>query len=189
MTGSTAPPEATEIVPWLERLSVRPGNRVLDVGCGRGRFAKAAAEVVGAEGLVLAADPDLGKLRALERPEVAAHFLPVAANGRDLPVRTADFDVAILGFVLHELDEPYPVLNEARRCLREEGRLLVFEWTPEVPVKAPGARRLASSEVQRLFDSAGFRVDDVIELSQSVYAVAGSMAKVLCCGAYSPVLV
>jgi len=178
-----------ELVDWLKQFGITEGLRVLDVGCGRGRFARAAAQIVGKTGFVLAADVDLGKLKESNWHEKPAQLSAICADGRDLPVRTARFDVAVLGFILHELPEPYPVLNEVRRLLQEDGKLLVFEWLPSVPVRAPGARRLPAEEVGRLFDSAGFRVENVGHLNASVYVVHGSMAKVLCCGAYSPVLV
>ena len=180
---------AEELADWLKQLGLGGGNRVLDVGCGTGRFARAASGLVGNRGLVLAVDVDAARLRGFERSKTNERIFVACAEGRDLPVRTAEFDAAILGFVLHELPEPYPVLNEVRRTLREDGRLLVFEWLPSVPVRRPGARRLAPEQVERLFDSAGFRVEDVVQCNDAVYAVRGSMAKVLCCGAYSPVLV
>ena len=48
-------------------------------------------------------------------------------DGRTLPVDTASFDVVLLLYVLHHAVEDTPLLNEARRVLREDGRLVVAE--------------------------------------------------------------
>ena len=41
----------------IERLAVRSGERVFDIGCGTGLLAEHVAQLVGANGQVLAVDP------------------------------------------------------------------------------------------------------------------------------------
>src|SRR5689334_23087628 len=41
----------------IRAAGVRPGQRVLDVGCGTGYFARLISEVVGRDGLVVGIDP------------------------------------------------------------------------------------------------------------------------------------
>jgi len=48
-------------------------------------------------------------------------------NGETLPVESGSFDVILLLYVLHHAADDEPLLHEARRVLRHNGRLLVAE--------------------------------------------------------------
>lgn len=48
-------------------------------------------------------------------------------DGKTLPVESRSFDVVLLLYVLHHAAEDQPLLEEAGRVLRDDGRLLVAE--------------------------------------------------------------
>jgi 16S rRNA (cytosine967-C5)-methyltransferase len=80
-------------------LDPQPGDRLLDVAAAPGGKAVAAAECIGDDGVVVAADVHPARVRAIAR---AADRLglgavaPLAADGRRLPVRDASFDRVLL---------------------------------------------------------------------------------------------
>ncbi|MET0275806.1 MAG: 16S rRNA (cytosine(967)-C(5))-methyltransferase RsmB [Acidimicrobiia bacterium] len=80
-------------------LDPRPGDRVADLAAAPGGKSTAIAERVGDDGLVVAVDLDLGRLRLvgnsarrLALPSVKA----VGADGRALPLRAGSFDKVLL---------------------------------------------------------------------------------------------
>jgi 2-polyprenyl-3-methyl-5-hydroxy-6-metoxy-1,4-benzoquinol methylase len=100
---------------------VGSGERVLDVGCGEGRFAaelaRAGAEVVGID---VAAEP-LRRARALH-PELDLRLVRAEAAW---PLRDASFDVVWAGEVIEHIADTAGWLSEVRRVLRPGGALLL----------------------------------------------------------------
>jgi SAM-dependent methyltransferase len=115
----------------LGALDARPGEVVLDAGCGTGahlgRLCDAGARALGL-------DFSLGMLR------VARHNAPVAALARaDLnegfPVRAGGFDAVLSSLVSEHLTDLNCFFGEAFAALREGGRLVFSAFHPE-PARA-----------------------------------------------------
>jgi ubiquinone/menaquinone biosynthesis C-methylase UbiE len=114
----------------IAAAGVYPRQRVLDVGCGTGYFARLLAQAVGPEGLVVGIDPS---------PEMIAYARRKASRARNcrfqvgtaqaLPFPAEYFDVVVSSLVLHHVpdDLRVPALQEMWRVLRPGGTLLVAE--------------------------------------------------------------
>ena len=109
-------------------LAVRPGERVLDVGCGSGFYAEELLAEVGPEGSVVGVDvsPQMLAVAAkrCERfPNVAFHEGEATA----LPVEEASFDAALCVQVLEYVPDATAALAQMRRALRPGGRVVVWD--------------------------------------------------------------
>jgi SAM-dependent methyltransferase len=99
----------------------RPGERVLDLGCGAGRFVaalrEAGADPVGVE--VAGA--------ALERSRAVAPGadLRLLADDGSIPLEHGSVDLVWCSEVLEHVADGSHLLQEARRVLRPRGRILV----------------------------------------------------------------
>jgi len=112
----------------LERLRLRPGDRLLDAGCGEGRHCFGAlakgARVVGLDLDIESLRPHLGRLRAEARARGSAgDFLQ--GDALRLPFRDGAFDAAICAEVMEHVHDYQGAARELARVLRPGGRLAV----------------------------------------------------------------
>ncbi|MEV8095054.1 class I SAM-dependent methyltransferase [Kitasatospora sp. NPDC085879] len=118
----------------LARLSgARPGDRVLDVGCGTGYLTRAVAEAVTGSGSVLGIDPS-GDAVAHARRLAAGLANCTFADGiaEDLDAEDGTYDVVVTSLVIHHLPEQVHerAVAEMMRVLRPGGRVLVADFRP-----------------------------------------------------------
>jgi SAM-dependent methyltransferase len=118
-------PDDPEPWAWTRRRALllrelRPGDRVLDLGCGAGRFVAAArhagADVIGVE-LAAAA------LARAERVAPGADLRLVEPGG-ELPLGHGEVDLVWCSEVLEHVPDTVALLTEVRRVLRPGGRLV-----------------------------------------------------------------
>ncbi len=113
-----------------ESLALRPGERVLDIGCGPGLLAQEMAEAVGAEGRVHGVDLSPSMLAIAERRRGAPGAAPIAleeADASSLPFPDESFDAAVSTQVYEYVADMPAALAEARRVLMPGGRLLILD--------------------------------------------------------------
>ncbi|MBG0564375.1 class I SAM-dependent methyltransferase [Actinoplanes aureus] len=126
----------------LDRADVRPGQDVLDIGCGTGNLLIALAER--ASGVHLnGIDPDPAGLRRARRKarRAGAKIEFKQAYAGSLPFPDASLDRVLSSFMLHHLgeEETARAMGEIKRVLRPGGQLHIVD----VSGVAKSGRRLA----------------------------------------------
>lgn len=106
----------------LDAAAVRAGTRLLDLACGPGELADAAAQR-GAQ--VTACNFSEAMLALASRRHPALRFQ--RADAQALPFADGGFDAVTMAFLLGHLAEPARALAEAHRVLAPGGRL-AFAW-------------------------------------------------------------
>ena len=116
------------IAPLLDAAGIAPGQELLDVCCGTGLVAQAAA----ARGAtVTAIDIAEDMIAAARAKDLPADFHVGDAEALSFPDRT--FDRVICNFGLFHVPEPDKAIAEAARVLRPGGRYAFTTWCgPEV---------------------------------------------------------
>jgi demethylmenaquinone methyltransferase / 2-methoxy-6-polyprenyl-1,4-benzoquinol methylase len=108
-------------------VAPRAGQRILDLAAGTGAssvsFARSGAHVVAADfspGMIAEGQRRHGDIPNLEF---------VQADATDLPFADGEFDTVTMSFGLRNVSDPKKALRELRRVTRENGRIVVCEFS------------------------------------------------------------
>lgn len=116
----------------LDLVGLRPGESVLDIGCGTGTLAIAAARRVGASGKVCGVDASPEMLSRARKKATKAGAEIAFKNGivEALPFADGQFDAVLSTMMLHHLGPKARLecAQEVRRVLRPGGRVLIVDF-------------------------------------------------------------
>lgn len=110
----------------LRRHGLKPGMRLVDVGCGTGVISLLAQDIVGEDGDVVAVDPSGGMLAQARAAGVRNTLLGRAAA---LPLPDGAFDMLTMGYALRHVGDLVATFTEYRRVLKPGGKVLLLEIT------------------------------------------------------------
>lgn len=161
----------------LERLDVKRGETVLEIGFGTGHCLKQMVETVGEEGRVYGIDISSGMLEvSKQRLEEAGLLDGVKLYCQDalkMPYEDNKFDAVFMSFSLELFDTPEisKVLDKIERVLKPNGRLgvvgmskedggsiilRVYEWTHKKFPKYADCRPIY---IEQSIKNAGFEIE------------------------------
>ena len=178
----------------MDSLSLKPGEHVLDIGCGCGHTSLSLADRVGAEGSVTGIDisaPMLAVASQLAAEHNAGHksvqFLEADAQTHRFTPEV--YDAAFSRFGVMFFEDPVAAFTNIRASLRPSGRLAFCCWQPravnpfmtvpamaalellpappEIPPRTPGPFAFEEADyVAEILTEAGFEHVAVTPLRQ-----------------------
>jgi SAM-dependent methyltransferase len=114
----------------LNRLGVRAGMRVADIGAGDGYYTVRLVRRLGAGATLYAEDVNTEYLKRLEsrliREKISGVRL-VRGEAGDPKLPPASVDVAILAHMYHEIENPYEFLYRLRPALAPGARIAIID--------------------------------------------------------------
>ena len=117
----------------LDLAAPRPGERVLDIGCGPGTTVLELAKHVGPGGYVLGADvSEPSVARARERIAAAGlrHAEVIVADASVHPFQPESFELAFSRFGIMFFSDPVAAFANVRRAMKPGGRLTLAAFRP-----------------------------------------------------------
>ena len=169
--------------PVLELLAPRPGERVLDLGCGDGVLTQKIA-AAGAAVVAVDAAPDM--VAAARARGLDARVMP----GQELDF-DSEFDAVFSNAALHWMRPPERVLSGVRRALKPGGRFVAemggHNNTAAIMVALSAVLGRRGLDAQRLspfyfpsaeayrgkLETAGFSVDEIVIIPRPTPLTAG----------------
>lgn len=156
-------PERRKILPpedILLRSGLNSGNSIADVGCGIGYFTFPASKIVGPNGKVYACDISTEMLEEVKKKiesNSATNIEIVQTKEYKIPLNDSLVDFVLISNVLHEPEDKSKFLDELRRILKPQGKLIVIDWLDKETEHGPPLHeRLSSSQIEDLLHRANF---------------------------------
>jgi ubiquinone/menaquinone biosynthesis C-methylase UbiE len=141
----------------LDRLGLRPGQKVLEIGPGPGRLLIPAAKRVAPEGEAVGIEIQpamIGRLQAGAKRAGVTNLTAILGNAAQPHVPEASFDVVFLCTALGEITDRAAALAQCYRALKPGGALSITEMFGDPHYQS-------RSVVRRLAEGAGFRLQGV----------------------------
>lgn len=162
----------------LQKLNVKEGETVLEIGFGTGQYIVALAQLVGDSGKVYGIDISEGMVditvSRVEKAKLSERVVLMTGDSINLPFDSNFFDAVLMNFVLELFDTPdIPViLEECKKVLHPQGRICVvalskkgggsmvrlYEWVHHLFPRYVDCRPIY---VQTVLEDAGFHIVDV----------------------------
>ncbi len=145
--------------PEVEELTkgIKPGDKVLDLGCGNGRLAEFFGEEVDYTGI----DNSEALIDIAKKSRPRKRFIHF--DGKEIPFGEDEFDKIFCLAVLHHIPGKkarQDFLAQARRVLRPEGKLILTVWSAK---NYPRAKKfLRRQNLKKLFGLSQLDFNDVI---------------------------
>ncbi|MBN2169411.1 MAG: class I SAM-dependent methyltransferase [Actinobacteria bacterium] len=159
----------------LRSIGLGPGMVLADIGCGEGFFAIPAAEIVGPDGLIYAVNADeeaVVRLEETARKLGLGNIIAIAGEGESTVLCDECADIVFLGIVLHDFSDAERALQNARRIIKPDGKLVNVDWKKEqAEIGPPEHIRFDEEKASKLITNADFEVEFVGESGEYHYII------------------
>ncbi|MCX4529345.1 MULTISPECIES: class I SAM-dependent methyltransferase [unclassified Streptomyces] len=132
----------------VAEFGLRPGDRVLDAGCGTGRALTPLRAAVGPGGTVLGADVTPQMLASARQAGRAADGTLLLTDVARLPLRDAVLDAVFAAGLIAHLPDPEANLRELARVVRPGGGLALFHPIGRAALAARHGRELTPDDLR-----------------------------------------
>ena len=163
----------------LERVGIREGQFVADLGCGSlGHFVFPAAQLVGGKGKVFAVDIQRSVLDHIEKLAKEQQFWNVQPIWSDIDVyrathiEPATLDLTLLINNLFLSQNRDHLVKEMARLTRPGGRIVVVEWkASKSPIGPPTENRIDVEVAKKMLKTPLFELYDEFEAGPYHYGL------------------
>jgi ubiquinone/menaquinone biosynthesis C-methylase UbiE len=162
----------------LSDIGLGPGMAFADIGAGEGYFAIPAARKVGPSGKVYALDINADSIAQLLKTADAEGLGNVVARsgpGETTVLCESCADIVFFGIDLHDFADAQVVLQNARKTIKPDGKLVNLDWKKEsMELGPPVEIRFNEATAVYLITEAGFVVESVTDHGPYHYMVIAS---------------
>ncbi|MBX4187881.1 MAG: class I SAM-dependent methyltransferase [Candidatus Doudnabacteria bacterium] len=158
----------------LFQAGLKSGEVVADLGTGSGFYSLAAAEIVGGNGQVHAADVKDSALDHLAAEARLKGMKVIRTYHCDLDeeelackVPEGECDMVVMANIMHEVESRKNLIKHGYGMLKTGGRLLIVDWNGQPgPIGPQSEKRISEGETRKLLESSSFKFIKNIETDE-----------------------
>ena len=189
MTGHRFNPEKADKLMSAERRKLLPIDKVIellelhahdtvaDLGAGNGYFTIPFAKQTKKSVYAVDIEPkmlELLKMNAEKERLKNIHY--IESDLEHIQLEDSSVNKVLIAFVMHEVGNMVNALNEVKRILKPQGKLLILEWEAiESEQGPPLHERIPSKEMEKFLRDHGFDVQ-ASHLNEAVYAMLATLS-------------
>jgi ubiquinone/menaquinone biosynthesis C-methylase UbiE len=136
----------------LNALNIRPGQTVMDAGCGNGYMSKLFSDKVSESGKVIALDPDQYSIELLGKETAGTNIQAIEGDiTRKTPLEASSVDLIYISAVIHGFSKKQmqDFFRETKRLLKPNAILAIVEIEKkETPFGPPMEIRYSPEELK-----------------------------------------
>ena len=159
-------------------LGLKEGMRVADFGAGMGSYSKAVSYRVGISGKVYAIEVQKDLVKKLESEiknwgisNIDCIWGDIEAKG-GTKMSNNSMDAVIISNVLFQAEDKLGLIDEARRILKKDGRVLLVDWSYSLDGMGPSKESVVSENMAKeLFENRGFKFLEKISTTVHHYGI------------------
>jgi len=162
----------------LAQVNLFSGMKVADFGCGAGFFSLAIAEKIKEEGIVYALDVLTQSLESVASQAKLKGITNIIVKRVNLEkdggskLEAGSIDLVVMKDVLFQNQNKNIIINEAKRVLKDEGKILIVEWKKEPTSIGPTVNlRIGREELEKIAGESGLKIEKEIKVGNFHYGI------------------
>jgi ubiquinone/menaquinone biosynthesis C-methylase UbiE len=162
----------------VAKLGLKDGMKVADFGAGTGMYSKAAAQRVGPNGKVYAIEVQKDLVKKLENDIKIWKLSNIECIWGDIEkkhgTKIADgtIDAVIISNVLFQAEDKLGLIDEAKRVLGKDGKVLLIDWADSFGGMGPTPLHIINQQKAiEIFSSRGFKFSENVVVSDHHYGI------------------
>jgi len=159
----------------LKDLNLHESMSAADFGCGSGGWVLPLAKILN-KGMVFAIDILKEPLSALESRRRSQKIPNIKAIVSDVEeekgstLRPSSVDLVLITNLLFQVEDKEHIFQEAKRVLKEEGKVLVVDWKENAPM-GPAGKKVSPDEVKKTAQDSGFKFEKKLKAGDYHYCL------------------
>ncbi|HYO80731.1 MAG TPA: methyltransferase domain-containing protein [Bryobacteraceae bacterium] len=151
----------------LDKIGLKPGMTVADVGAGSGYFTLRLSKRVGPTGKVAAVEIQPEMMAILRRrisQEKLQNVEAYLSSETDPRLPKNSMDLILMVDVYHEFSQPQVMLRKMKEALKPTGRLVLLEYRkedPHIPIRVE--HKMSVREAEMELGAEGFKLEKVLK--------------------------
>lgn len=162
----------------VAKLGLRDGMKVADFGAGTGLYSKAASARVGQNGKVYAIEVQKDLVKKMESEIHNWKVSNIECIWGDIEkkhgtkIMDESMDAVIISNVLFQAEDKFGLIDEAKRILKKDGKVLLIDWQESFGGMGPSMEHVVNKDKAKdLFESRGFKLEDYVVVSPHHYGI------------------